>query len=93
MTPHEQKAFSLIEERQRAYKLAFGSPAGQAVLDDLGEFCRARRSTWHIDSRLHAAMEGRREVYLRIQDYMGMTAEEIFRLYNPQHKPNEDPNG
>ena len=63
--------------RKRGY---LGIP--QEVLDDLRGFCRADRSCWDPDPRLHAAMEGRREVWLRIQQHMELTEEELLRLYS-----------
>lgn len=68
------------EELLRAYALAFGSPAGKAVLADLIPFCRAIETTFHEDPRLHAALEGRREVFLRIQRFSSLSAEEIYDL-------------
>lgn len=37
------------------------------VLTDLASFCRAHDTTFHTDERTHAMLEGRREVFLRIQ--------------------------
>ena len=51
------------------------------VLADLAKFCRAHDSTFHPDARVHAALEGRREVWLRIQEYIGLSAEEILNLH------------
>ena len=50
------------------------------VLADLAKFCRAHDSTFHPDPRVHALAEGRREVWLRIQQYLEMTAEELMQL-------------
>lgn len=51
------------------------------VLVDLAKFCRANESTFHSDPRIHAALEGRREVWLRIQEYLNLGAEEIIELH------------
>lgn len=69
-------------QRQRAYKLAFGSPAGHAVLEHLAKFCHASETCYHDDPRLHALTEGRREVWLVIQRYLHLTPEELFTLYS-----------
>ena len=69
-----------LQQRQSAYRLAFGSPAGQEVLKDLLKFCRARKTTFNADPRVHAALEGRREVWLRIEDHIGLTLDELFEL-------------
>ena len=71
--------WSYLRDRTVAYKLAFGSPAGQEVLADLARFCRANETTFHTDPRLHASLEGRREVWLRIQQHLNMTAHEVYK--------------
>lgn len=68
----------ILAEKKRAFQHAFGSPAGQAVLDDFRSFCRADRTCFHADPRLHAVLEGRREVWLRIQEYLDLSPEELF---------------
>jgi hypothetical protein len=73
------KAFAF---RKRYYQVCFGTPAGQFVLEDLLPFCRATESCYHDDPRLHAVLEGRREVWLRIQNYMGLTPEQLMVLYS-----------
>lgn len=73
-----------FDDRCRAYKLLFGSPAGAEVLADLAVFCRANASTFHPDPRLHAVAEGRREVFLRIQNHLRLQTEDIFTLLGGQ---------
>lgn len=51
------------------------------VLKDLAKFCRAYDTTFHADARLSAALEGRREVWLRIQKHLNLDADEIYKLY------------
>ena len=36
-----RKTFDYLRHRKTAYQLCFGSPAGQRVLLDLAQFCRA----------------------------------------------------
>lgn len=63
---------------KRAYLLAFNTPAGQAVLQDLAPFCRARESCVVLGDRDRTyVLEGRREVYLRIMDYLELTPEQL----------------
>ena len=76
----ETEAFEFVRQRQIAYKLAFSSPAGQNVLRDLIKFCRAKTTCFDADARVHAALEGRREVWNRIADHMNLTTEEIYEL-------------
>lgn len=53
----------------------------QIVLKDLGKFCRANESTFHMDARAHAVAEGRREVWLRIMNHTQLNEEEFFRKH------------
>lgn len=70
-----------IRERKRAYQQCFGSPAGKAVLEDLIKFCRGSESCWHPDPRIHAALEGRREVFLRIEQHVNETSDQLAERY------------
>jgi hypothetical protein len=74
----KQKLFS----RQSAYRLVFdkGTEPGRAVLQDLAKFCRANKSAFHQDPRLHAVLEGRREVWLRIANHLKLSQEELWEL-------------
>jgi hypothetical protein len=63
------------------------SPHGEIVLSDLSRFCRARSSTAavspvsrQIDPLAMAMAEGRREVWLRIQQYLNMDERVILKL-------------
>lgn len=51
------------------------------VLTDLAKFCRAHETTFHPDARLNAALEGRREVWLRIQGFLNLTNAELYDLH------------
>lgn len=84
-----EAAVAFIRNRQRAYQLVFGgrdstkrSPAQQLVIGDLARFCRANTTTFHADPRMHAVLEGRREVYLRITQHLNLSAEEVYTLVN-----------
>lgn len=71
-----------LRGRKRAYQLALTSVAGQTVLQDLAEFCRANDTCFHEDARMHAVLEGRREVWLRIQQQLNLTSEQLYALYS-----------
>lgn len=75
------KTIDFLRRRKRAYQLALASTAGNVVLADLAKFCRANETTWHSDPRIHAALEGRREVWLRIQQHLNLSSEQLFKLY------------
>jgi len=76
-----------LEEDRAAYKQAFGSPAGQIVLEDLSEFCRANEVCYNDNERKSWMLEGRREVWLRIQNHIGLTMEELAVLHGAQLSP------
>lgn len=74
--------FSFLQRRKRDYQLALTSPAGQEVLADLAKFCRANETCFHTDPRLHAVLEGRREVWLRIQRHLNLSTEQLYAIYS-----------
>lgn len=67
---------------RRAFVNAFGTPSGQMVLADLEKFCRANETCFDTDARVNAALEGRREVWLRIQQHLNLSSEDLFQLYS-----------
>jgi hypothetical protein len=64
-----------LEQRQAAYQAI---PADALI--DLAEFCRANESCFHADPRMHAVLEGRREVWLRIQEHLHLTPTQLTAL-------------
>jgi len=75
-----EKLYSAFRSRRSDYLTTFNGPVADRVLADLAEFCRARETTFHTDERLHAVLEGRREVWLRINKYLNLTDREIQQL-------------
>jgi hypothetical protein len=68
--------------RQASYQRTF-APENQdalAVLADLAKFCRAYDTTFHPDARTHALIEGRREVWIRIQNHLKLDPETLWKL-------------
>jgi hypothetical protein len=63
------------------YKLTFRSPPGQIVLKDLARFCRAHESTFHDNERIQSKLDGRREVWLHIQELIKLSDDELWDLY------------
>lgn len=68
-----------------AYKGAFSTVDGKEVLKDLARFCHADRtslvvSNGKIDPIATAVAEGRREVWLRIADFNGLTSDQMRLL-------------
>jgi len=74
------RAVEFFRGYRSAYQLTFSTPAGQMVLQDLAKFCRPTQTCFHPDPRLHAVAEGRREVWLRIQNYLNLTPEQLYGL-------------
>ncbi|SRR5258706_10585305 len=83
----------LIRGMKRSYQFSFGTPAGRHVLMDLAKFCRATQTCivtpgggdvrTPIDKDRTLVLEGRREVWLHIQQYLNLTPEELHHIYNP----------
>ena len=72
-----KNAEQAVAKRQQAYKRAFKN--NPEALADLAQFCRANESCFHSDPRIHAMLEGRREVYLRIMKYLGTSLDELIQ--------------
>jgi hypothetical protein len=78
-----KEALAITTENKLAYNACFNfdAPQGFAILKDLARFCRANESTFNPDPRTHALLEGRREVWLRIQEHLQLTTEQIYALH------------
>lgn len=70
-----------LGDRRYAYRATFKGPLAEVVLKDLARFCRAHSSTMHVDPRAHALAEGRREVWLRLQNHLQLTPDQLWELY------------
>lgn len=77
----KQALITFLRNRQRAYIETFVNPVGDKVLVDLAKFCRAHSSTFHPDARVSAELDGRRQVWLRIQENLQLTDEQLYALY------------
>ncbi len=76
-----EKIKSFFRQRSHAYRAVFTkSPLTEVVLKDLAKFCRAAETAYHPDPRIHAVLEGRREVWLRIQEHLKLTDDELWEL-------------
>lgn len=88
--------FDGLQHKSIAYNQVFQKKSihAQVVLKDLAEFCRAHKTTFLPDPRAHAVLEGRREVWLKIQEYLQLTPEQIYQLHKVKEiVPGETPNG
>ncbi len=71
-----------LGDRRHVYRETFKGPYAEVVLKDLARFCRAHESTFMPDDRAHALAEGRREVWLRIQNHLNLSPDELWALYS-----------
>lgn len=76
----QEKLAAVFERRRQSYITTFSGPVPERVLADLAKFCRANEPTFHPDARVHAVLEGRREVWLRIQKYLRLKPADIDAL-------------
>lgn len=82
MTTQAEQWLKIFADCKRAYQLAFNNPAGEAVLLDLKPFCRVNETCVVLGNRdATYVLEGRREVYLRIRDYLDLTPEQLVERY------------
>lgn len=70
--------------RQKQYLSVFPkeNEFAKAVLEDIARFCRAEESCFNADPRIHAMLEGRREVYLRIRDHLNLSSQDLWAKYS-----------
>lgn len=76
-----QRALDFLRLRKRAYQLAFPDPKNSEVLKDLARFCRANATCYDDNDRRHAIAEGRREVWLRIQQHLDLQPDQLYEIY------------
>lgn len=76
----------LLRRRKQAYLEVFNSPVGKALLADLAVFCRAHETTFHPDARVAATLDGRREVWLRIQHYLELDLDTLWDIYGSKQR-------
>lgn len=91
MTPIQ----ALIEHTKRflagragSYRRTFPKEKGDAqrVLKDLASFCRAHETVFRPTERETGILIGRQEVWLRIQQHLKLTDDELWALFGPRTK-------
>ena len=71
-----------FREMRKAFQLTFCNPPGNIVLQKLAPFCRANEScAVPGDTDRTMLLEGRREVWLMIQNYLNLEPAELVALY------------
>lgn len=84
-----QRARAFLTGRQFAYNQVF-NPENQftnQVLADLARFCRAHVSTGNKDPYIAARLDGRREVWLRIENHLKLSPETLWLLFDGSPPP------
>ena len=74
------EARRFLFQRRTAYVQTFSGPVAEEVLIDLARFCRAHTTTFHADPRVAAMLDGRREVWIRIQQHLQLSDADVWRL-------------
>jgi len=81
------RAIDYLRKRRLAYCRVFEGVSGSdadIVLKDLAKFCRATESTFHPDPHVRCQLEGRREVFLRIQQHLKLSDDALWDRYGQQ---------
>lgn len=76
-----ERTIAYVTGRMQSYRSSIGAPAGRLALADLADFCRANSSTFHPDPHIAARLDGRREVWLRIQQHLNLSPDQLMELY------------
>jgi hypothetical protein len=79
-----QRVLESLADRKKGYE----SIPTEALID-LAMFCRAHETAYHPDARLHAVIEGRREVWLRIEKFLTMEPEQLAAIFYGARKLKE----
>jgi hypothetical protein len=81
-----------VLQRKDAYRGVFAdNPASERVLADLATFCRAFKTTHVIaDPTGSAQLEGRRQVWLRIQEHIHADDLYIRKLIEKQQESDDE---
>ncbi len=83
--PYKLKGF--IKRLKQAYQQLFAGPGASLVLSDLAQYCRAYESTFDPDPRVHARLEGRRDVWLKIQAQLKLSDDDLYRVVTNGQMP------
>lgn len=79
-----ETTMAFLRGRKSAYRNTFSTSnlASRIVLEDLAVFCRANETCVVVgDHDRSQVLEGRREVWLRINQHLHLSPEQLFELY------------
>jgi len=75
-------AFDFVKRRKHSYQMFKQMEEGKVFMRDLAKFCRANETCVVPGNPVMTnVLEGRREVWLRIQNHLGLATEELMALY------------
>lgn len=88
-----EQARAFLRRRQLAYQRLFLNHGADtnAVLADLAKFCRAHDSTFHLNPAASNRLDGRREVWLRLEHHLQLSDDQLWSIYgNPSLPTTEE---
>ena len=86
MNPAEALAY--FSEVKRAFHAAFNiAPHGGIVMEDLSLYCHEKRTCFHTDDAIRNVLEGRRQVMLRIREFLELSPEQLVALNTKEKTP------
>lgn len=74
-------AIDIITQRHAAWSRVFAGPDGQVVEKQLAIFCRANVSTFDPDPIRSAYLQGRKDVWILMQNYRHLTPMQLAVIY------------
>lgn len=80
-TARWMRAYEFLRHRKRSYLIAEEYLRLKGFLLDLAVFCRASETTIAPTVEQTYALIGRREVWLRIQEHLNLSPEQLTDLY------------
>lgn len=82
-----KKTRDVLKAKETAYRLSLGNEGAKPVLADLRVFCNGTKSSFSSDALEMARMEGRREVFNRIMNFLKI---EYSQFYEYEEDYNND---
>lgn len=88
-----ERILDFFRKQTSSYHQTFDPAHAQPVLKDLARFCRANGSTFGSTTEQTFVLIGRREVFLRIQERLNLSPDQLAELYSVVPKPKDEENG
>lgn len=81
-----------LDHRRRAYQSVFNNSPGKEVLEDLAKYCRVYKKNYEMGmSQLDLAyVAGMKDVYLRIQNHLNISDDDVWQLLNQPKQEKSD---